>query len=114
MLHSKYLPFPIQICKEIVAKVRAAVVEPQLLVNGFDLLHVFRTESEIPLQVASDPRWRLGLAKHRVALGYPPRWNKRHRKPVIDLPRQGTTYQERLVRHSSRTSCRFRSVQDHQ
>lgn len=102
--------FPIQICKEIVAKVGAAVVEPQLLINGFDRFHVFRTESEIPLHVASDPLWCLGLAKHRVALGYPPRW---HRKQVIDLARQGATYQERLVRHSSHTSGRFHSGRDH-
>lgn len=38
--HTNHLVFPIQIRKQVIPKVRAAVIKPQLAINAPDLLHI--------------------------------------------------------------------------
>lgn len=50
----------------------ARVVEPELLVDAVDRLHVRGLELEIPFEIALDPRGGLALGQHRVAVGDSP------------------------------------------
>lgn len=58
----------IQVGVEVVTEGLGRVAESQLLVNGSDLLDVFRVELEVTLQVCLYPRGSLGFWKDGVAL----------------------------------------------
>lgn len=70
--HTGLALLALQVRVEGVPKGLARIVEPQLLVDALDLLHVLRVQLEVALQVRRDARGRLGFGKHGVALGDAP------------------------------------------